>query len=264
MNVVYVVHVVNKSSGGLFVPNGKGIEIIHRIHDAGYLREFDAPHHLNLPRLTIEMNPVHSAAFDYRGGLGIILELRITSNRSVRIQDFGDLELQERPCNVVWWAIEKLLDVYKFDGGPEYPRDVVLNHRIGVAVKPGQPLGGVLLGHSATRIPPQYTHGFKLPLILSILDGFDTLHSAQLHVQVDEHLCSNTRRPSLSSLNGPRSGNKVDPVDELRTPLPRKREQVDMEVTELRAAERQAPGPARVWPKSAKRVTGRDPRTRKL
>ena len=34
----------------------------------------------------------------------------------------------------------------KFDRGPEYPRDVVLNHRIGVLVKPGQ-------GRSATRIP---------------------------------------------------------------------------------------------------------------
>jgi len=41
----------------------------------------------------------------------------------------------------------------KFDRGPEYPRDVVLNHRIGVLVKPGQPLEGVLLGRSATRIP---------------------------------------------------------------------------------------------------------------
>jgi hypothetical protein len=221
MNVVYVVHVVHKSIGGLLMPNRKRIEIIHRIQDVGYLREFDTTFYLNLPRLTIDMNPGHSAVFDYHGGMGIILELRITSNRSARIQDFGDLELLGNPCNVVWWASEGS-NFYKFDRGPEYPRDVVLNHRIGVVVKPGQPLEGVLLGYSATCIPSQYTHAFKLPLMLSILDGFDTSHSAQLHVQVDEHLCSKIRRRSRRPLYGPYSGNKVDLADQLRTPPPKR------------------------------------------
>lgn len=210
------------------MPNGKKIEIIHRIQDAGYLREFDTALHLNLPRLTIEMNPWHSAAFDYRGGMGVILELRITSNRNVRIQDFGDLELLERPCNVVWWVNEGS-NFYSFHRGPEFPSDVVLNHRIGKhgTVEPAKPLEGVLLGRASTPIPSQYSHGLQLPLMFSILDGVDKWHSAQLHVPVDEYLCSKGLRVSRSSLYGAYSGNKPDLVDRLEDLAPKKRKQVD-------------------------------------
>ena len=71
------------------MPNGKKIEIIRRIQDAGYLREFDHSAHLNLPKLKIENNPYQSFAFDFCGGMGVILELGITSDRAVQIQDFG-------------------------------------------------------------------------------------------------------------------------------------------------------------------------------
>jgi hypothetical protein len=204
---MYVVHVPQLNLGlerGLLMPNGKKIEIIRRIQAAGYLREFGTAADLNLPRLTINMNPFHSFVFDYCGGMGVILELRITSNRIMRIQDFGDLELLGKKCNVDWILNEEH-NVYRFSPGPEYPRDVVLNHRIGKCgtVNPGEPLEGVLLGYSATRIPSQYSHGFRLPLMLSILDGFDNPHTAQLFVQVDEHLCAKIRRPRQSSLRGP-------------------------------------------------------------
>jgi len=121
------------------MPNGKKIEIIRRIQDAGYLREFDHVAHLNLPKLKIENNPYQSFAFDFCGGMGVIIELRITSDRAVQIQDFGDLELLGRLCSVDWWTSEKS-EVYKFYRGPEFPRDLVLNHRVGVLVKPGRPL----------------------------------------------------------------------------------------------------------------------------
>jgi len=189
------------------MPNGKEIAIIRRIHNAGYLREIRYFRRHNLPNLTIENDPMHSAAFDYHGGMGVILELRITSDRAVRLQDFGDLALRERPCHMNWWANETS-EVYKFDLGPEYPRDIVLNHRIGVVVKPGQPLEGVLLGQSPTRIPSEYSHGFKLPLTLTFLDGFDTPHTAELDVPVDEHLGSKTGRSIRGSLYAPRPGHK--------------------------------------------------------
>jgi hypothetical protein len=207
MNVMYVMYVPHPNLGlerGLLMPNAKNIEIIHRIQAAGYLREFGTTPHLNLPRLTIGMNPLLSFVFDYCGGMGVILDLRITSNRIMRIQDFGDLELLGKKCNVEWWMNEEH-NVYRFNHGPEYPRDQVLNHRIGKCgkVKPGDPLEGVLLGWSATSIPSQYSHGLRLPLMLSILDGFDNPHTTQLFVQVDEHLCAKIRRPSQSSLYGP-------------------------------------------------------------
>jgi hypothetical protein len=108
------------------MPNREKIDIIRRIQDAGYLREFDNAPHINLPKLKIENNPYESFAFVFCGGMGVILDLRITSDRAVQFQDFGDLELLGRPCNVDWWASEKS-DVYKFYLGPEFPRDVVLN-----------------------------------------------------------------------------------------------------------------------------------------
>lgn len=198
------------------MPNGRKIEIIRRIQGAGYLCKIDTALLFKLPKLKIENNPHQSYVFAFRGGMGIIFDLRITSDRAVYIQDFGDLELLGRPCNVDWWESEK--DVYKFYLGPEFPRDVVLNHRIRVLVKPGQPLDGFLLGRSATRIPSMYSHGFKLPLMLTIMDGFDNPHTAQLLVQVDENLCSKSRRPSRGSLYGPCSGNKTafgDGVEEV-------------------------------------------------
>ena len=210
------------------MPNRKKIEIIRRIQDAGYLREFDHSAHLNLPKLKIENNPLQSFAFDFCGGMGVILDLRITSDRAAQIQDFGDLELSERPCNVDWWTSTS--GVYKFYSGPEFPGNVVLNDRIGVEVKPGRPLDGFLLGRSATRIPPEYSHGFKLPLMLTIVDGFDTPHTAQLLVQVDEHLCSKIRRPIRSSLYEPRSRNKSVLVDGAEHFAPR-REQIDTRVS---------------------------------
>jgi hypothetical protein len=225
---------------GLLMPNGKKIEIIRRIQTAGYLCEIDKTSNLNLPNLKIENNPFHSFAFDFCGGMGVILELRITSDRAVQIQDFGDLELLGQPCNVDWWTGEKS-EVYKFYQGPEFPRDVVLNHRIGLKVKPGQPLVGFLLGRSVTRIPSMYSHGFKLSLEFSILDGFDNPHTAQLLVQVDENLCSNIRRPIRSGLFGTRAGNKSVLVDGAEHFAPR-REQVDTRVSGADPAEPQLGG----------------------
>ena len=203
------------------MPNRKKIEIIRRIQDAGYLCEVDNTPNLNLPKLKIENDPFHSFAFNFCGGMGVTLALRITSDRAVHIQDFGDLELPERPCNVDWWVNEGS-NFYRFHRGPEYPRDVVLNHRIGEhgMVKPGQPLEGVLLGRSATPIPSQYSHGFRLSLKFSILDGFDTSHTAQLLVPVDEHLCSSSRRPSRGSRYAPRSINESKPVDGMENLVP--------------------------------------------
>ena len=193
------------------MPNRKEIEIIRRIQDAGYLREFDQTPQLNLPKLKIENNPHQSSVFAYCGGMGVILDLRITSDRPVPIQYFGDLQLLGRPCNVDWWESEK--DVYNFDQGPQFPRDVVLNHCVGVLVEPRRPLDGFLLGRSATRVPSMYSHGFRLSLNLSIMDGFDTRHTAELLAQVDEHLCSKIRQPIQGSLYAPRQGSKRDLVD---------------------------------------------------
>jgi len=258
MNVVYVVHVVHINQGlerSLLMPNRKKLEITRRIQGAGYLCEIDTALRFNLPKLTIENNPFNSFAFNYCGGMGVILELRITSDRAVHIQDFGDLELLERPCNVDWWVNEESI-FYSFHGGPEYPRDAVLNHRIGKhgTVKPGEPLEGVLLGYSATRIPSQYSHGLRLPLMLSILDGSDNPHPAQLLVQVDDNLCSKIRRQSRGSLYGPYSGNKPDLVDGVEDFAPREQQYENVHDPLMRQLRlRPAPAATRSPPAAARR-----------
>jgi hypothetical protein len=197
------------------MPNRKEIEIIRRIQNVGYLLEFDQTPQLNLPKLKIEHHPYESFVFAFCDGMGVILGVRITSDRDVRIQDFGDLKLGENWCDVDWWANEKS-DVYRFLGGPEYPRDIVLNHRIDVLVKRGQPLEGLLLGRSSTRIPSMCSHGFRLPMTHSVFDGFGNAHSAQVLLQVDEQLCSKSQRQSRGSLYGPRSVNKPKHADGLK------------------------------------------------
>jgi hypothetical protein len=157
--------------------------------------------------------PYDSYVFDYCGGLGVILDLQVKSNRAVQIRDFGDLELLGRRCNVDW-LLNGVSNFYKFDRGPEFSRDIVLNHRTGKhgMVKPGLPMEGVLLGRSAVAIPSEYSHGSRLLMTLSILDGFDNWHTAQLHVRVDEQLCAKSRQQSRGSLYA----RKREPVDGMK------------------------------------------------
>jgi len=218
----------------------KKMDIMRRIQAAGYLPEIDSVLRDNLPNITIENNPMHSLAFDYLGAMGVILELKITSDREVLIQDFGDLELLGRPCGVNWWTNEKSY-VYQFNGGPEYSRDVVLNHRVGAVVKPGRPMEGVLLGYSRIRIPSQYSHGLILPLILSIVDEFDNSHTAHLVVQVDESLRVKARQPNRGSLYAPRLNKKPDRFDGVETLVPR-REQAETDLIWADATEPRAVG----------------------
>lgn len=187
------------------MPRRDRMEIIRRIQKSGYLCEFDIADHFNLPKLTIENNPDHSFVFVFYGGMGFIFELRITADQVLEIQDFGDIELSGQRCNVDWWLSETT--IYKFDRGPEYPRDVVLNHRKGI-VKPGRPLEGILLGRSLSPIPRLYSHGFQLPLTFSIIDGFDNGHSAKLFAKVDDNLWFKHPNPARTSLFEPRSGEK--------------------------------------------------------
>jgi len=178
--------------------NGKNAEIVRRIQESGYLREFDSGTKIHRPKPTIECNPYESYAFAFRRGMGFILDLRISSEAKILIRDFGDVELEKEYCDVQW--LESNADIYRFCGGPEFPRDIVLNHRRGATVIPGKPLEGFLLGRSNRTIPSIYSGGFALTFEFSILDGFDIVHTAQLLARVDEHLHTEIKRPIRRSL----------------------------------------------------------------
>jgi hypothetical protein len=193
--------------------NRKNAEISGRIQESGYLCECDYGETLKRPELKIKCNPYESYAFPFRGGMGLIFDLRISSQSKILIQDFGDLEFENKYCNVDWRASEA--DINRFTGGPEFPREIVLNYRKGATVMPAKPFEGFLLGRSNRPIPSIYSAGFRLTFTFSILDGFDVSHTAQLFAIVDEHLHTEIKRPirsSLTAINNPKEGDKINNV----------------------------------------------------
>jgi hypothetical protein len=176
--------------------------VIRQIQETGYLREVDTTQLRNAPELTVENDPSHSMAFGWGGGTGIIIYLYIKADRPIRIVEFGDLELAGQELNVKWFMSEEPRD-YRFHGagGPWYARDAVLNHRLGKRglVQPGDPVEGVLLGYCSRSLSSN--GGFRLPMALSIADGFGTLHRAELLVPFDKSTVTFARRQG--SLFGP-------------------------------------------------------------
>lgn len=186
-------------------------DIIRRIQAVGYLREIDTNHLLDTPTLTVEHNALNSAAFKLGGGTGIILDLRMKADRPIWIMEFGEFVLDGRELDVDWWVNEESY-VYQFYGkrGPEFQRDVVLNHRVGDQglVRPGIPSEGFLVGRSLGFLPMSLRQGFNLPATLSIIDGDGNRHLATLSVPFDNSLNIKFAR-GRSSLYVP-SGDALD------------------------------------------------------
>jgi hypothetical protein len=169
------------------------VDIIREIQEVGYLTEIDAARVLNLPKLTVECNLTNSFAFGWGGGSGLILELRILADRSTYIAEFREFELAGEVWDVRWMEEESPL--YKFCRGLDFPRDVVLNHRVGKhgLVKPAIPLEGLLLGTCSQSVPPHLRRS-DLSARLSILDGFQTCHRNKVSLWFDPGLVATSKR----------------------------------------------------------------------
>lgn len=128
-------------------------EIIREIQAVGYMADINMLGGRRLPKLTVESN-VDSVVFALGSGTGIILELRISTDRPLNLVEFGQLELAGRPFDVDWW-IEEESKLYSLYHGHNYPRTIVLNHRIGKhgRIRPGLPMIGLLLGRSRQSVP---------------------------------------------------------------------------------------------------------------
>ena len=181
-------------------------DIIRRIQSVGYLNEIETTELLNVPKITIENNYINSTAFALGRGTGFFIELRISSDRSVHIAEFGQLEFTGEPWDVDWW-IEEEYPIYSLlYKRLEFPRDVVLNHRVGKLglIGPGVPLEGILLGTCLQSVPsaPSDMSPFSLSARLSIVDGFGTCHWGQLQLHFDHRLGALPKRKK-SSLFGP-------------------------------------------------------------
>src|SRR5215467_15070864 len=130
-------------------------EVIGRIQAVGYLNEIETTELLDIPTITIENNYINSAAFTLGRGTGFFIELRISSDRPVHIAEFGQLELGGESWGVDWW-IEEEYPIYSLlYQRLDFPRDVVLNHRVGKLglIRPGVPLEGMLVGTCSRSVP---------------------------------------------------------------------------------------------------------------
>ena len=167
-------------------------ETIRRIQETGYLSEIDSYQSRNTPKLTLWHDPGNSVAFCRRGGAGFIFYLSIATDQQIRLMEFGDLEVAGQRFDVDWWDQEDRFDIYRFDGrkGPEFHKNSVLNHRVrdlGL-LRPGNPMEGWLLGRSFTPLPPSCCDGSDLTAILSIVDGYGTVHAGDLSLRFDPTL----------------------------------------------------------------------------
>ncbi len=167
------------------------VDTLRRIQEVGYLREIDPSQRLNTRRLDVKSNPVHSTAFKFGPGTGFFFDLLITANRRIRIMEFGNLKLGRQELDMDWWVNEEP-HVYRFyrNNSFEFQWDNVLNHRLGDRglVCPESPMDGFLVGKCSTCLPWRDLQGFPLPATLSILDGTENVHLAEVSFRFDKSL----------------------------------------------------------------------------
>ena len=175
------------------------LDVLRGIQAIGYLRDVDLTEMFNLTKLDIESNYTNSMVFGLPMGTGIVIHLRLTTNRGIHIQEFGTLEIAGATWEVDWWVQEKTAPLYAFYRGLDYPRDGVLNHCVGRhgRVIPGLPREGYLLGRSRNSVPMNL-RDFELPAKLRIYDGRENWEH-EFSIRFD-HEFGPVRKPVKSSL----------------------------------------------------------------
>ena len=153
-----------------------------------------------------------TSAFDLNpGGTGYMLSLRLTVLRKPFAIAAFDLELPWTRTPVIWLSDPADGDgphnTYRFPGrhSPEFPRDVVINHRANPQrnLSPGRCIEGLLLGYGLDSIPDCFKHGGHAVGRVSIVDQFGQEHSAEISFWIDRSakISSNKRyRPQRKSL----------------------------------------------------------------
>ena len=148
-------------------------EIIREIQAVGYMADVNTLGGRKFPKITVESN-ITSVVFALGSGTGIMLELRISTDRPLNLVEFGQFDLAGRPFDVDWW-IEEEAKLYSLYYGHNYPQTIVLNHRIGKQgrIRPGLPMIGYLLGRSRQSVPLNLRSS-EFPASLAIEDEFQT------------------------------------------------------------------------------------------
>lgn len=133
-----------------------------------------------------------SSAFDWFGGTGFIVSLKITVNQPAFAISAIELE-------VPWGDWVRLLQdpqrvdcdsrAYQFGGWPclEFDREDVLNHHADVRrlIRCGSSIEGLLLGTGSRSIPDEFQHGASIPAIVTIYDQYMNKYRSSVSLWAD-------------------------------------------------------------------------------
>ena len=158
------------------------------------------------------------------GGTGCVLNVSIANQHSepITICDFA-LAVPPGVPAVNWLEdpSEQLPPpkLYRLPNGLEYPRDLVLNHRIYRAgvLRQGQCVQGLLLGWAKEKVSDEFRHGDFIEAELTVIDALGREHSCQLSLLLDRtergRSLPKSRRKGLF---GSGSGNLSPSFDDLK------------------------------------------------
>lgn len=142
------------------------------------------------PGLRIEQigGAYDSQIFTLPGGVGIgyISWLRVVPIRSGLQVERWKLTRDQPDPHFSWLPDPRDVapyDLYTFPGGgPQYPPEDVLNHRVGCPLE--RPLRGALLAFGGRPIPERYPHGSYMELEVSAFDQHDQRYPTQIKLWV--------------------------------------------------------------------------------
>jgi hypothetical protein len=169
-----------------------------RLMEAGCPLDPEVEHQVREAQQDLEIHQsgtrIQTWMFDLKsGGMGLVLSCGIF-NRAVR-----NLHVQQFRVRLPWddpnfdWLEDPhhkspREEFYEFPRSYEFPRDVVLNHRIGcqgLLIPPGAVLDGYLLGAGLMPIPEQYVHRQGMNIHLEVFDSGGREYGGEFQVVVD-------------------------------------------------------------------------------
>jgi hypothetical protein len=180
-------------------------ELLRRIKAAGCPIEVDVP--IVEARGEVTIRQTGDARLIDLGdrGTGVVLWVRFVRENpgQITIVEFGDVFAPWGELSTIW--LDPLEDSprpsYRLSNGFDFPRDSVLNDRLGdrgLCLRQGRLVEGYVLGSTKMPIPARYLHDCVLDVDFSVLDVAGREFRGQVRFAVDRSAPTLSRRPVRS------------------------------------------------------------------
>jgi hypothetical protein len=136
---------------------------------------------------------IESTAFDFGAGTGFKINLVVTSNISGFAVSHIELEPPWKQTYFYWLEDPVVIDgrskCYRFggNGGLEFERDLVINHRLEVTrpFSAGESAKGFLLGFGHDPIPAEFSQGQMIAAFLVLYDQYSRPYRVPVELWAD-------------------------------------------------------------------------------